>query len=151
MTAFIIALVCVVAFVWGQMVLLRPSGRDQRLMALRTEARRLGLHARLLPPPDWYRGEKPQAGLLACYSLMITDEGKGLPYFRAERMSDGEWVVRKGDKAILSALVLPDSSSTWLALEARANALSLWWQEEGSIDELPLQLEVLGKLRQKLA
>lgn len=151
MTGFLIAVLLVVAFVWGQMTLLRPSPRDQRLMALRTEARRLGLHARLLPPPDWYRGEKPRGGLLACYSVLTGDEDKGLPYFLAERLSDGEWVVRQGDKAVLPALVLPATSDAWVALEARANTLSIWWQEEGTPDDLPAQLEVLGKLRQRLS
>lgn len=151
MTGFLIAVLLVVAFVWGQMVLLRPSPRDQRLMALRTEARRLGLHARLLPPPDWYRGAKPRGGLLACYSILTGDEDKGLPYFRAERLPDGEWVVRQGDKAVLPGLGLPEGANAWLALEARANALSIWWQEEGVGNDLPGQLEVLQRLRQRLS
>jgi hypothetical protein len=150
-TGFLIAVLLVVAFVWGQMVLLRPSPRDQRLMALRAEARRLGLHARLLPPPDWHRGAKPHGGLLACYSVLTGDEDKGLPYFRAERLSDGEWIVRQGDKTILPALRLPSGAATWLALEARANALSLWWMEEGAPEDLPAQLEVLSRLREKLS
>lgn len=151
MTGFLIAVLFVVAFVWGQMVLLRPSPRDQRLMALRTEARRIGLHARLLPPPDWYRGEKPRGGLLACYSILTGDEDKGLPYFMAERLPDGEWVVRKGEKAALATLGLPEGASAWLALEARANALSVWWLEEGTPGDLPALLEVLVKLRQGLS
>jgi hypothetical protein len=150
-TGFLVAVLLVVAFVWGQMVLLRPSPRDQRLMALRAEARRLGLHARLLPPPDWYRGVKPHGGLLACYSIMTGDETKGLSYFRAERLSDGEWVVRQGDKSVLPAIALPASASTWLALEARANAVSVWWQEEGVGSDLPGQLDVLQKLCQRLS
>lgn len=149
MTGFLIAVLLVVAFVWGQMTMLRPSRRDQRLMALRTEARRLGLHARLLAPPDWYRGQKPHGGLLACYSVLTGDEDKGLPYFLAERLPDGEWVVRQGSKTALPGL--PGTSAGWLALEARANTLSIWWTEDGTGSDLPDMLVVLAQLRQKLS
>ncbi|MFP5430345.1 MAG: hypothetical protein ACLGHE_05105 [Gammaproteobacteria bacterium] len=149
MTGFLVAVVLVVAFVWGQMTLLRPSRRDQRLMGLRTEARRLGLHARLLAPPDWYRGDKPRGGLLACYSVLTGDEEKGLPYFLAERLSDGEWVVRQGIKAALPSL--PGTAVRWAGLEARANTLSVWWAEEGEESDLLDMLVVLAQLREKLS
>jgi hypothetical protein len=148
-TGFLIAVVLVVAFVWGQMTLLRPSRRDQRLMGLRAEARRLGLHARLLAPPDWYRGDKPRGGLLACYSVLTGDEDKGLPYFLAERLPDGEWVVRQGSKTALPPL--PGSAVRWAGLEARANTLSVWWAEDGEDSDLPDMLSVLAKLREKLS
>lgn len=136
MTTFFIVLFVVVAFVVGQVSLLRPSRRDTFLMALRAEARKLGLHARLLAPPEWYRGERPSGGLLACYSLLI-DEGRGLPYFRAERLEDGEWVVRAGDKALLQQLRLPPEAEALIAIEAQANAVSLWWKESLTPEALP--------------
>lgn len=151
MTAFLIALLVVVAFVWGQMLVLRPSPRDQRLMLLRAEARRLGLHARLLPPPDWYRGEKPPGGLLACYSLLTGDEDKGLPYFRVDRLSDGDWMIRAGDPAALKALALPVQAEHWVSVEARANTLSVWWLERGEPADLPILRETLLKLQKILS
>ncbi|MFN3585951.1 MAG: hypothetical protein ACK4UT_00480, partial [Moraxellaceae bacterium] len=107
MSNFLIALLVVGGFVWGNWMWLRPSPREQRLMALREAARRQGFHVRLLPPPDWYRGDKPQGGLLACYSLLTGDEERGLPYFRAERLADGEWVLRQGSGEVWGSLVLP--------------------------------------------
>lgn len=151
MTAFLIALLVVVAFVWGQMLVLRPSPRDQRLMLLRAEARKLGLHARLLPPPDWYRGEKPPGGLLACYSVLTGDEDKGLPYFRVDRLSDGDWMIRAGDPAILKALALPVQAEHWVSVEARANTLSVWWLERGEPADLPILHETLLKLQKILS
>lgn len=151
MTAFLIALVVVVAFVWGQMLVLRPSQRDQRLMQLRAEARKLGLHARLLPPPDWYRGEKPPGGLLACYSLLTGDEEKGLPYFRADRLSDGDWMIRAGDPSVLKALALPEQAGEWASVEARANTLSVWWLERGTPGDLVILRDTLQKLQKILS
>ncbi len=149
MTTFLIVLLCVVAFVVGQMSMLRPSARETRLMALRMEARKLGISARLLAPPDWYRGERPVGGLLACYSLIIEDAAKGLPHFRAERLDDGEWVPRVGDRAVLAALSLPPEAEALLALEARANAVSLWWKEGLGPEALPALHLLLQQLMEK--
>lgn len=150
MTTFLIVLFFVVAFVVGQVSLLRPSRRETRLMNLRAEARKLGLHARLLPPPEWYRGERPIGGLLACYSLMDESGGKGLPYFRADRLSDGDWIVRAGDKAVFAALQRPAEAEALTAIEAQANALSLWWKEELDIEALPALLLLAQDLMKKL-
>lgn len=153
MSTFAIVLVVVVAFVLGQMSLLRPSARDTRLMLLRTEARKAGLHPRLLAPPEWYRGERPTGGLLACYSLLLPEEAPGLPYFRAERLQDGEWVVRAGAGEVLRALSLPPEAEKLIALEARANAVSAWWTEAAGPEALPalsaLLTDLLGKAKQK--
>lgn len=119
-------------------------------MTLRAEARKLGLSARLFPPPDWYRGERPAGGLLACYSLLAAD-GTMFRYFRAERLSDGEWVVRSGDKQVLAALNLPPIATALIALEAQANAVSIWWTEPSAADVLPELRQLLQDLQQKVA
>ncbi|HEX4869114.1 MAG TPA: hypothetical protein VFV15_00110 [Moraxellaceae bacterium] len=150
MSTFAVVLIVVVAFVLGQMSLLRPSARDTRLMQLRAEARKAGLQPRLLAPPDWYRGERPVGGLLACYSLLLPEDAPGLPYFRAERLSDGEWVTRSGEGAVLRGLDLPPEAARLLALEARANAVSAWWKEEGGPEVLPALHSLLHQLQQKL-
>jgi hypothetical protein len=149
-STFLIVLLVVVAFVVGQWSLLRPSARDTRLMHLRSEARKLGLQPRLLAPPEWYRGERPVGGLLGCYSLLLPEDAKGLPYFRAERTLDGEWVVRAGDAAVLSGLTLPAEAEKFIALEARANAASIWWTEGAGAEALPAMHSLLSQLLKKL-
>lgn len=149
MSTFAIVLVVVVAFVLGQMSLLRPSARDTRLMQLRAEARKAGLHPRLLAPPDWYRGARPDGGLLACYSLLLPEDAPGLPYFRAERLDDGGWVVRAGAGEVLRSLALPPEAEKLLALEARANAVSAWWTESAGAESLPALSALLADLLQK--
>lgn len=150
MSTFAIVLIVVVGFVLGQMSLLRPSARDSRLMQLRAEARKAGLQPRLLAPPEWYRGERPRGGLLACYSLLLPEDAPGLPYFRAERLSDGEWVTRAGSGEVLRGLALPPEAERVIALEARANAVSVWWQEEAGPEALPGLYALLRQLLQKL-
>lgn len=146
MSTFAIVLLVVVAFVVGQMSLLRPSARDTRLMQLRAEARKAGLHPRLLAPPEWYRGARPTGGLLACYSLLLPEDSPGLPYFRAERLDDGEWVLRAGAGEVLKSLALPPEAAKLLALEARANAVSAWWTEAAGPEALPALVALLSDL-----
>ena len=149
MSTFLIVLLVVVAFVVGQVSLLRPSPRETRLMALRMEARKRGLHPRLLPPPEWYRGERPAGGMLACYSLLTEEGAKGLPYFRAIRLSDGDWIVKEGDRSLLGRLNLPPEAESLLAIEARANAVSLWWTEALRPEALPALHALLQELLEK--
>ncbi|HET8731796.1 MAG TPA: hypothetical protein VFM34_11900 [Moraxellaceae bacterium] len=150
MSYFAVALIVVVAFVLGQISLLRPSARDTRLMQLRADARKAGMHPRLLAPPEWYRGERPGGGLLACYSLLLPDDAPGLAYFRAERLPDGEWVTRSGKTGVLASLSLPPEAGQWVALEARANAVSLWWTEGAGPESLPALHSLLQDLLKKL-
>lgn len=149
MTAFLVALFLVVAFVVGQASMLRPSRRDLFLIALRTEARKLDMNPRLLAPPEWYRGERPSGGLLACYSILVEEGRKGLPYFRAERLSDGEWVVRAGSKTLLTQLVLPPEAESLIAIEAQANATSLWWMESLGPAALSPLLSLMREVTEK--
>ncbi len=149
MSTFLIVLFIVVAFVVGQVSLLRPSRRETRLMALRLEARKRGLHPRLLAPPEWYRGERPAGGMLACYSLLAEEGAKGLPYFRAIRLSDGDWIVKEGDRSLLTRLNLPPEAESLLALEAQANAVSLWWNEALTPEALPALHALLQDLLEK--
>jgi hypothetical protein len=149
-STFALALLIVVAFVVGQLMLLRPNPRENRLMALRAEARKLGLQPRLLAPPEWYHGERPAGGLLACYALLLGEDEKGLPYFRAERRADGTWEVRAGQPAAWAGLALPPEADALLALETRANSVSLWWTEGANPEALPALYLLLQQLRQKL-
>lgn len=149
MTTFAIVLLLVVGFVAGQMALLRPSPRDTRLMQLRAEARKAGLNPRLVAPPEWYRGERPRGGLLACYSLLQEEGARGLSYFRAERLADGEWVLRAGSAELLRRLDLPPEAAHLIALEAQANAVSLWWTEGTGPEALPGLAGLLRQLMEK--
>lgn len=149
MSTVVIALLVVAVFVIGQLLLLRPNASETRLMSLRAEARKAGLSVRLLPAPEWYKGERPAGGLLACYSLMLDDSSKAFRYFRAERQADGSWQVRSGDPDALAGVPMPAEVSALIAIEAQVNALSLWWTESLRAESLPVLLQFLRDLQGK--
>ncbi len=144
MKVFIILMVLVLLYVIGQVLMLRPNPREQALMLLREAARRLGLQPRLVPPPSWL--QQPVAGrLVACYILLV-EEGGSLPYWRAERDAQGRWQTKSGDAGVLAKLSLPAEAEALIALETRANAASLYWQEGLKPEALPALAQLLKDL-----
>lgn len=149
MKTFLIFLGLALALIIGQASFLRPSPREKGLMALREEARRLGLNPRLLPPPEWLKTEVP-GRLVACYSLFVEEGHRGLPYWRIERQSDDSWWTLAGDGAVLGRLELPALASALLAIEVRANAINLYWTESLGPDALPAIEALLRQIKSKL-
>lgn len=65
-------------FVFGSILGLRVSPREKLLGELRENARKIGLHPRLLPAPEWTKipkASETRASMVAYYSLLIP-EGK---------------------------------------------------------------------------
>ena len=120
---WIILLVAV--FVGGQWAMMRPNPREQRVMHLRDAARKMGLQPKLVPPPEWFKTESRQ--FIACYSLIVPTAK--LPYSRAERQADGTWKTITGNDLLVKA-ALPSQADLLLAIEAQANSISFYWQEE---------------------
>ncbi len=58
-------------------------------------------------------------------------------------------MVRAGSKALLGSLELPPEADQLLALEAQANAVSLWWTESTGPEVLPAYLALLRQLMDK--
>ena len=105
--------------------MMRPNPREQRVMHLRDVARKMGLQPKLVPPPEWFKTESRQ--FIACYSLIVPTAK--LPYSRAERQADGTWKTITG-KDLLVKAALPPQADLLLAIEAQANSISFYWQEE---------------------
>lgn len=120
---WIILLVAV--FVGGQWAMMRPNPREQRVMHLRDAARKMGLQPKLVPPPEWFKTESRQ--FIAFYSLIVPTAK--LPYSRAERQADGTWKTITGNDLLVKA-ALPSQADLLLAIEAQANSISFYWQEE---------------------
>lgn len=120
---WIILLVAV--FVGGQWAMMRPNPREQRVMHLRDAARKMGLQPKLVPPPEWFKTESRQ--FIACYSLIVPTAK--LPYSRAERQADGTWKTITGNDLLVKAAI-PSQADLLLAIEAQANSISFYWQEE---------------------
>lgn len=145
MTVFFIIMGVVLLYVLGQALMLRPNPREQALMALREAARKLGLQPRLVPPPEWLKVEVP-GRLVGCY-ILLAGEGESLPYWRIEHRPEG-WCTCAGNERLLPMLELP-SLPGLLAVEARANAVSLYWTEGAEAGDLPALHALLGSVIDK--
>ena len=82
--------------------------------------------------------------MVACYTLIIPSAL--MPYWRAERIDGRLRTVSPGlDR--LAGLELPAAADLLLAIEAQANAVSFYWQEEASedvLDEIKALLRALA-------
>lgn len=129
-------------FMLGQFMMMRPSAREASLMHLRESARKRGLQPRLVSAPSWLKQDHPR--MVACYTLIIPSAL--MPYWRAERMDGRLRTVSPGlDR--LAGLELPAAADLLLAIEAQANAVSFYWQEEAAedvLDEIKALLQVLA-------
>lgn len=73
-TGLIITLI-IILFIVGTIMGLRPSAKENRLDRLRTTARKLELHPKLIPAPDWITGNAGERGkgMVAQYGVVIPD------------------------------------------------------------------------------
>lgn len=136
-TAWLVGLL-VVVFILGQLLMLRPNPREHALMLLRQAARRVGLEPRLVPVPDWLH-YAPGPRLIACYILLVEGGRTGLPHWRIARAPSGVWETQIGPDRHLTELLtgpLVPWQERLYAIEAGANAVSVWWSEDASADEL---------------
>ncbi len=121
----------IMVFVGGQWAMMRPNPREKRVMYLREAARKIGFQPRLVPQPEWFKSDNKQ--FIACYSLIVPSAK--LSYSRAERQADGTWKVTVGID-LISKISLPTQADYMLAIEAQANSISFYWQENAKIEEL---------------
>lgn len=126
---WVIGLIAV--FVGGQWFMMRPNPREQRLMLLREAARKMGFQPKLVPPPSWYVTDSRQ--FIACYSLIVPTAK--LPYSREQRQVDGSWQVVAGQGLLHKVALIPEEKYL-MAIEAQANSISIYWQEDATIEAL---------------
>ncbi len=148
MTHFLLFLGLALALVLGNVMMLRPSGRDKALLALRAAARAQGLQVQLQAPPEWLKPAVPH-GLIACYTLFVEEGRSGLSYWRAEQR-DREWFTKAGDNSLLTALAMPPEAASLLAIEAHSNAVHLFWSESLGPESLPALLALARQIVEKL-
>ncbi|PTQ90433.1 hypothetical protein [Agitococcus lubricus] len=117
-------------FIGGQWMMMRPSPREKHLMLLREAARKLGLQPKLIPPPEWLVLEHKQ--FIACYSLIIPTAK--FAYSRCQQQQ-GQWRCMTGTDLLAKTALIPQASYL-LAIEAQANSISFYWQEEAGMDVL---------------
>ena len=162
MTYLLIALVF--AIIVSPMLWLRQTPRQKLVTAMRQQAARVGIHIRLVRPPDAREGE----GRLEFvnYSLPWQPKTESLPLPRMEKWllvyqtrrgdpspwADWQWLGREANPALNDAIgaavaALPQSVS---ALEASAAGLSIYWQERGELADIESINSQLTALREAI-
>ena len=138
--------VAIVLFVLGSIFGLRVNPREKALGMMRDQARKMGLHPRLVVAPDWTKVPmvtEKRASMVAYYSVLIP-EGR-FALMRA-RVVDGKLQLVQGDQKFND---FPIALTGVYAIDMQANCVGLYWDEE--TDLRATQLEPMKAFLHELA
>ncbi len=140
--------VAIVLFVLGSIFGLRVSPREKALGMMRDQARKMGLHPRLIVAPEWTKvpmASEKRASMVAYYSVLIPDAR--LPLMRA-RVVDQKLELVQGDDKFKD---FPIALKGIYAIDMQANCVGLYWDEEADLkaaqlDDIKALLHSLAEL-----
>ena len=126
----------IVVFVLGSIFGLRVSPREKALGLMRDNARKMGLHPRLVPAPEWTgipKASENRASMVAYYSILVP-EGR-FALMRA-LVVDGQLKVIEGDQKFNDS---PIALKGIYAIDMQANCVGLYWDEETDLRATQLE------------
>lgn len=138
--------VVIVIFVMGSILGLRVSPREKAIGMMRDQARKMGLHPRLVVAPDWTKipmVTENRASMVAYYSVLLPEAR--LPLMRA-RIVDQKFEIVHGDDKFKD---FPIALKGIYAIDMQANCVGMFWDEEA--DLRATQLEDIKALLHALA
>ncbi|MQW90948.1 ammonium transporter [Acinetobacter wanghuae] len=138
--------VVIVIFVMGSILGLRVSPREKAIGMMRDQARKMGLHPRLVVAPDWTKipmATENRASMVAYYSVLLPEAR--LPLMRA-RIVDQKFEIVHGDDKFKD---FPIALKGIYAIDMQANCVGMFWDEEA--DLRATQLEDIKALLHALA
>lgn len=136
----------IILFVLGSLMGLRVSPREKALGVMRDKARKMGLHPRLIPAPDWInvpRASESRASMVAYYSILVP-EGK-FALMRARVVEQQLQLVTGHQKFNAQPIALKGI----YAIDMQANCVGIYWDE--SVDYAGEQLEQMKSTLHTLA
>ncbi|ATZ68232.1 hypothetical protein [Acinetobacter haemolyticus] len=136
----------IVLFVLGSIFGLRVSPREKALGSMRDQARKMGLHPRIIVASEWTKvpmATEKRASMVAYYSVLIPDARLAL--MRA-RVVDGKLQVVQGDQKFNDLTI---ALKGVYAIDMQANCVGLYWNEE--IDLKATQLDEMKAYLYQLA
>lgn len=145
MGVFLLVMLFVVAIFVGNLLLLKPSPREQRVMQQRTHAQSLGFKVILRAAPEWL-GQPVGAGMVAFYRLPLEQ-----PLLLSGRwrwhagLQNWQPIHQPAAWLVDNKLPVPPPNG-WLGLEAHADSVTVYWKEDGviaSVDEMLLAINSL--------
>ncbi|MCH7308253.1 ammonium transporter [Acinetobacter sp. NIPH 1852] len=138
--------VAIVLFVLGSIFGLRVSPREKALGIMRDQARKMGLHPRVIVAPEWTKipmATENRASMVTYYSVLIPDAR--LPLMRA-RVIDGKLQVVQGEQKFNDLAI---ALKGVYAIDMQANCVGMYWDEE--VDLRATQLEDMKTYLHELA
>ena len=145
MGMFLLVMLFVAAMFAGNLLLLRPSPREQSVMRQRTYAHSLGFKVTLHSAPEWL-GQTKGFGMVAYYRLPLEQPFSVNGRWRWHAGLQN-WQPIKHPEAWLVENKLPvPPPNGWLGLEAHADSVTVYWKEDGviaSVDEMLLAINSL--------
>ena len=136
----------IILFVLGSVFGLKVSPREKALGMLRDKARKMNLHPRLVPAPEWTgvpKASETRASMVAYYSILVP-EGR-FPLLRAV-IEDQKLNVKLGNQKIAGQTL---ALKGIYAIDMQANCVGVYWDE--SADYAGDQLEDIKKYLTDLA
>lgn len=116
----------IILFVLGSIFGLKISPREKALGLLREKARKMGLHPRLIPAPEWTgipKVSETRASIVAYYSILVP-EGK-FPLMRATVNAEQLKIVTGNQKFDRQPIALKGI----YAIDMQANCVGIYWDE----------------------
>ena len=126
----------IVIFVLGSILGLRISPREKALGIMRDQARKIGLHPRLVVAPDWTKIPKAtekRASMVAYYSVLLPQAR--LPLMRA-LVEDQQLKVVYGDEKF-HHYTMPLKGI--YAIDMQANCIGVYWDEYADLHATQLE------------
>lgn len=120
----------IILFIVGSIAGLRVGPREKALGEMRTRARKMDMHPRLVAAPDWIKHTTPsgkEGGMVAFYSVLLPTAK--LPLMHA-RVIDQQLVVEKGASEFNHQKL--DLIGIY-AVEMQANYVGIYWDEEADL------------------
>lgn len=138
----------IILFILGSIFGLRISPREKALGLLREKARKMHLHPRLIPAPEWSnipKASETRADIVAYYSILIP-EAK-LPLMRA-LVQDQTLHVVKGNTKLEGQTI---SLIGVYAIDMQANCVGIYWDEAADFsgEQLEKMKDTLHTLAQQ--
>lgn len=116
----------IILFILGSILGLKVSPREKALGLLRDKARKMGLHPRLIPAPEWTeipKATETRASMVAYYSILVP-EGRFL-LMQAVVREQNLHVVRGDQKFTGQTIALKGI----YAIDMQANCVGVYWDE----------------------
>ena len=122
--------IIIVVFVLGSIFGLRVSPREKALGLMRDKARKIGLHPRLVPAPEWTKipmASENRASMVAYYSVLIPEARLAL---KRARVVDNQLNVVAGDTKFNHSTI---ALKGIYAIDMQANCVGVYWDEESDL------------------